>query len=157
VRLQKPHRIQHSYVQVLQGTPETVFPLLCPVREQDWVPGWDPELVLSESGLAEQECLFVTPSEPADSIWIISRHQPKDLFLEMYKVSPGHTVGKLCIQLTATGAASCTAEVSYAYTALGPAGEQFLESFTAAWYEEFMLGWQNALNHYLQTGKLIQE
>jgi hypothetical protein len=157
VRIQKPHRLQHSYVQSLQGTPETVFPLLCPVRELDWVPGWDPHWVLSQSGVAEPECIFSTSGEPSAAIWIISCHQPENYYLEMYKVTPGNTVGKLCIQLRATGAESCAAEISYEYTALGPAGDEFLEGFTAEWYEAFMHGWQNALNHYLQTGSLLRE
>ncbi len=35
-----PNRVKHSYTQSINGRPEQVFPLLCPVGELDWAPGW---------------------------------------------------------------------------------------------------------------------
>jgi len=44
-------------VQILSGTwettPEKLFPLFCPAREADWIPGWDCQLIYTESGYAE--------------------------------------------------------------------------------------------------------
>ena len=56
--ISKPRRIKHSFTQSIKGTPEQVFPLLCPVRETDWIPGWTTDWVISNSGLAEQNCIF---------------------------------------------------------------------------------------------------
>ena len=36
--------------QVLNAPPATVFPLLCPVREAEWVPGWTVRMIHSASG-----------------------------------------------------------------------------------------------------------
>jgi hypothetical protein len=41
VKIAEPNRVARSYTQSLVGRPEAVFPLLCPVREADWIPGWD--------------------------------------------------------------------------------------------------------------------
>jgi hypothetical protein len=38
-------RITHEYTQNNVAPPEKVFPLLCPVREADWVPGWQYRLI----------------------------------------------------------------------------------------------------------------
>ena len=152
---EQPQRIKHSYTQTLAAAPELVFPLLCPVREMDWTPDWDPVKVISQSGTAEKECMFITRAEPADAVWIITHHDPVAFTLEMYKVIPGHTVAKLEISLTAAGTETTHADVSYEYTLLGEAGVGFLEGFTAAWYEQFMLEWERALNHYLKTGSKI--
>jgi hypothetical protein len=48
-------RIIRSYTQHIEARPEDVFPLLCPVREADWLAGWMDglEMVHSGSGLAE--------------------------------------------------------------------------------------------------------
>lgn len=46
-------RKQFSRSQHVHASPEAIFPLLCPVREYDWIPGWDCRLVYTESGLAE--------------------------------------------------------------------------------------------------------
>ncbi len=47
---------------LLEAAPETVFPLLCPVREYDWIESWHCRMVYSKSGFAEQDCIFQTNS-----------------------------------------------------------------------------------------------
>jgi uncharacterized protein YndB with AHSA1/START domain len=42
--------------------PAQVFPLLCPVREHDWIEGWSAQIVFSRSGVAEAGCVFRTGS-----------------------------------------------------------------------------------------------
>lgn len=123
--------------------------------EGKWVPGWDPGLVASSSGVAELDCIFTTRAEGADSIWIINCYEPDRFYLEMYKVTPHHTVGKLCIQLSPLPANQTNADISYEYTSLGQAGDAFLQEFTSEWYVGFMQNWENALNHYLKTGSKI--
>ena len=36
----KAHRITREYRQTIEASAETVFPLLCPVREAQWLDGW---------------------------------------------------------------------------------------------------------------------
>lgn len=154
MRVDRPYRVKRSYTQSLAAPPAGVFPLLCPVREEEWVPGWEPELVLSNSGLVEEDCVFVTPGDEAeDSIWVVTRYEPAHHALTLYKVTPGHTVGRLDIELDADGNGGTSAEVSYEYTSLGPAGDEFIGGFTEDWYRRFMQGWETVLNHFLETGR----
>jgi len=154
----KPRRVQHSYTQSISGTPEQVFPLLCPLREADWIPGWATDWVISNSGVAEQDCIFQTPPRPgaggAASIWVITRHDADAFEVEMYKVTPEFTVGKLQISLSAKGETGTHAAISYEFTSLGPLGDNYLEGFTAQWYEKFMQVWEEQMNHYLETGAI---
>jgi hypothetical protein len=69
-----------------------VFPLLCPVREADWIDGWGPIAVWSKSGLVEPDCVFLTRSEPHESIWYVTCHEPERNHVEMLKITPGVTV-----------------------------------------------------------------
>jgi hypothetical protein len=160
MKITKPNRATHTYTQRLVGTPAEVFPLLCPVREADWIPGWDPLLVVSDSGLAERDCAFITSSPAADAIWYITRHEPETWFVEMIKLTPGVTVCRLSIQLRAAVDGSeadvTEAEVTYCHTSLGPAGDEFVASFTESHYLEFMRGWEAKLNHYLRHGTALE-
>ncbi len=61
--IRTPRRVRHGYRQAINATPDTVFPLLCPVREMDWLAGWRPHWVLSASGVAERHCVFQTPGD----------------------------------------------------------------------------------------------
>ena len=155
MKIEKPNRIKHSFVQTLNASPERVFPLLCPTMEREWAPGWDPVKVISSSGVAEEGCIFITPTEPQDAIWIITHHDAEEFTLEMYKVTPGHTVGKIEIALSSDGDHGTKAKVSYEYTSLSAEGDLFIEAFTPAYYNQFMEEWERALNHYLKTGEKI--
>ncbi len=64
MRIAKPNRATHTYRQKLCAAPARVFPLLCPVRETEWADGWLPDLVISSSGIAERDCIFITPDKP---------------------------------------------------------------------------------------------
>ena len=153
--IEKPNRKKHSYEQHLVASPEKVFPLLCPVMEEKWVPGWRTEKVFTKTGVVENDCMFITPSESQNSIWIVTKHDPITFQLEMYKVTPEHTISKLEISLSGEGNNATKAKISYEITAIGSVGEQFLMEFTNKWYVNFMEDWEKEMNHYLSTGKKI--
>jgi hypothetical protein len=151
MRIAKPVRVTRSYVQKLVAEPAAVFPLLCPVREAEWMRGWDPSLVISDSGLAEADCVFTTPAGPVEAVWYVTRHEPAAGFVEMLKITPTVTACRLTIRVRPREGGS-EAEVTYAHTSLGPKGDAFAASFTEEFYREFMQDWEVRLNHYLRHG-----
>ncbi len=155
MKIVKPTRASHTYTQHLVGAPDAVFPLLCPVREADWIEGWDPVLVVSSSGVAEPDCVFTTPAPPIEAIWYVTRHEPETGFVEMIKITPNVTACKLTIQLRAVACGS-EAVVTYSHTSLGPQGDAFVASFTEGYYREFMQDWESRINHYLLHGSALR-
>src|SRR5262245_44318204 len=137
MRIVKPHRSTHTYRQRLRAGPATVFPLLCPVRETEWASGWLPDLVVSDSGVAEPNAVFVTLENLGSAVWYITRHEPERWFVEMLKIIPGVTACRLHIQLSENGQ-ECFADVTYSQTSLGPAGDACVSKFTADHYQQFM-------------------
>lgn len=156
MQIERPNRVERSYVQRLEGPPERVFRLLCPVREADWLDGWDPVRVLSESGLAEEGCVFVTTDGADQTVWTVTRHEPAAGLVEMVRVTPGVTVCRLRITLEAAPHGT-DATVAYRHTSLGPRGDDFVAAFTEAHYLAFMRHWERALNHYLRSGECLRE
>lgn len=151
MKISKPNRVVRTYTQRLIGHPSEVFPLLCPVREADWIEGWNPLCVLSDSGVAEPDCVFVTSAEPHDAIWYVTRHETDAGYVEMLKITPSITACKLSIQLHAIETGT-EAIVTYSHTSLGPEGDEFVASFTQEHYLRFMRDWEARLNHYLEHG-----
>ncbi len=149
MKIIKPKRASHTYVQRLVGQPDMVFALLCPVREADWIEGWNPLLVVSDSGLAERDCVFVTSSLPSNAVWYITRHEPDARLIEMIKLTAGVTACRLTIQVRASNEGSL-AEITYTHTSLGPEGDAFVEAFTEAHYAAFMKDWEAQMNRYLR-------
>lgn len=143
-----PTRVTHSYIQHLHAPPDVVFPLLCPVREREWEPGWDPAWILSTSGVAEEDCVFATEDEHGQSVWVVTDHQPAT-YVRMYQFTPGLVLTRLDITLHPHEANATTADVQYRYTALSEAGAAWVAKRTADWYARFMERWERELNNYL--------
>ncbi len=147
----EPVTVARSYTQKIHATPEEIFPLLCPVREAEWVPGWDPLVVFTQSGLMEPDCIFMTGEEEPESYWVTTRHDRSNLRIEMVKVTPGMTIGKINIALKANAHEGTDMEVTYRYTAVSEAGQDFVDSYSEDYYVHFMQQWEKALNDYMEA------
>lgn len=150
-----PRRVSRCFTQRLVRPVPEVFPLLCPVRESDWIEDWDPRVVYSTSGFVEPGCVFVTPAEPTDAVWYVTRHDAEAAVVEMIKFSPGVTVSRVHIGLHPTDT-GCNAVVSYTLTSLGKLGDAALLAFSESWYEEFMRTWERRMNHWLEHGRCLR-
>jgi len=60
IRWLEGDRIERKARIDVSATAEELFPLLCPVREYEWIPGWACEMIWSESGFAELDAAFTT-------------------------------------------------------------------------------------------------
>jgi len=109
---------------------------------------------VSASGLVENDCVFTTPEGEGEAVWYVTRHDPAGYLVEMIKITPGITACRLRIVLE-PAPGGCTATVSYLHTSLGPAGDDFVEAFTAERYADFMRQWERELNHFLETGTML--
>ncbi len=149
-------RVIHQHTQTNQAPPDKVFPLLCPVREADWVPDWKYRLVYSRSGVAELGCVFTTPNEDgSESIWLCTEYDAARFRIAYAWVTPGLVACHIQIQLEPAAGSTTCAHIAYAYTGLSPAGNKEVERFTTDWFRTKMEGWEKAINHYLRTGKVI--
>jgi hypothetical protein len=158
----KSYRIAHEYTQTNPAPPEKVFPLLCPVREGDWAPGWQYRLVYSDSGLAELGCVFTTPNPPAaalhgqaasETTWIVTEYDPSTFRIAFVWINPGQIITEIGIQLTPAGHEATRTHIRYRYTGLSPEGNRELAACDQKWFEAKMQDWETAISHYLRTGK----
>lgn len=156
MKVEKPVRVEHRYRQELSGAPDEVFALLCPVRETEWVAGWDPLVVWSHSGVAEKDCIFVTPHESGrKAVWIYDEFDPASRQLGLIKVVPDSLLTRVRIKVEEAGEGSA-AEISYTHTALTDDGQRLLESLSSEQWQRFMQRWESAMNHFLETGEKLE-
>ena len=146
-------RVTHEYVQTNVASPETVFPLLCPVREAEWVPGWRSRMIYSRSGVAEAGCVFITEENGREITWVVTEYDPEKWRMGFVWVKAG-MVTEIRIFLERAGQHT-RARVGYTYTGLSAEGNQEVAGFDEKWFREKMQGWEAAINHYLETGRCI--
>jgi hypothetical protein len=62
---------------LFEARAEEVFPLLCPVREYEWIPDWRCRMINSKSGVAELEAMFTTGMMPmGKELWTCTLYEP---------------------------------------------------------------------------------
>ena len=154
----EPYRITRSASMRLAAPAGEVFPLVCPVREKEWLDGWEYEMIYSESGYAEEGCIFTTqhPGQP-ETIWTITRHDPEALAVDFLIVTPGLRVGRLQVRLSDNGDGTTRQAVTYTFTALSEQGKATLDDhFSQRGFEHDMHLWERSVNHYLETGQMFR-
>ncbi len=138
------------------GAPvEKVFPLLCPVREYDWIDGWNCRLVHSDSGFAEKDAVFTTGfRKEGFSIWTVSRYEP-DRAIAFVVVFPGSHVVTVEIALTPIGPAETRLLWTCTLTSLVEPNA-YVASVDQESFDREQAFFDRALDHYCSTGKMLR-
>lgn len=148
-------QVKQSYIQTNEAPPGEVFPLLCPVREKEWLEGWDYEMVHSKSGLNELDCVFLTGHQgPTETVWITTEYDPQAYRLGFARLTPGVMAVRILITLSPLEGARTQTHITYIYTALSPEGASYLKHDVKQDFAESMRAWEQAINHFLQTGEM---
>jgi len=149
--LSDQHRFKHSC--------EEVFGLACPVREDDWIPGWrnQSEIIYTESGFAELSCAFKTKSLPhllgRPATWVNNIYEPFQKI--QYSAVNEDVVYQIQWDLMPVDG-GCELLITRTWTALTPEAEEFLAKLQTDAARKppdlFRL-----IDHYLTTGKMMME
>jgi hypothetical protein len=150
----KAKRKRSVFTGTWNATVEDLFPLLCPAREADWIPGWDADLIYTESGYAEDNCVFITDTSCSvgEGIWVFTGYKLND-YIEFVMVQEDViTRARITVKDNQDGTVSGTWDVLL--TALTERGNRELEKTS-----EDDISASNPLlkmiEHYLGKGKAI--
>lgn len=145
-----------TYRQLNTGNIQAVFPLLCPVRERDWLDGWQCTLVHSHSGLIEPGCVFTTPHHgKQETTWYVTQHDPIHYSVEFVRITPGESIVKINIALQPISHDSTETSITYEYTSLNETQNRFIQTELEHEFKRSMMWWEKAINHYLSTGEKL--
>jgi hypothetical protein len=141
---------------LLEGKPEAVFPLLCPVREHEWIEPWKCDLIYSETGFAEQDCIFQTdfPHDGPRDTWVLCRYE-KPRLVEFVRVN-GIRAIRYTITLHQTKNGKTESQWSQLITGLNDEGDRFVSRASDEEFEHRMEMLRKMLNHYLSTGQMLK-
>lgn len=136
------------------NTPEQIFPLLCPTREADWVVGWNVELLYTESGYAEDKCIFKTSHNDSkgEGLWTFTNYKPNES-LEIVKVE-NDILKHYRIDLIQNEDRSTTVSWNIISTALSKEGNTILEEKSGDAKSNPIL---KMMEYYLKNGKKISK
>jgi len=154
----KAKKLIRTYCQTINAEPAMVFPLLCPVKEAQWLDGWQYHLIYSESGFAEEGCVFSTPQEgEQDTIWIITKHDKDNYEIEFTRFTPDSRTCVLNISVEPQNENTSSVHIEYAYTAISDEGNKFIAELTEEKFLSAVKFWEKSMNYFLETGEKLRK
>jgi hypothetical protein len=127
----KAKRVTRNCVQTIKAAPSEVHALICPVKEAEWLDGWDYDLIFSQSGFAEAGCVFISRSEgEKETIWLITKRDDRNYETEFARITPESRVACLKVRIEDGGKHISRMHIAYTFTALTEEGNQFIDNFT---------------------------
>ena len=148
IAISDKHRFNHSCKQV--------FELLCPVKEDEWLPGWreQKKMVYTESGFAELGCVFVTKTWPnlmGPAVWVNNVYMPFEKI--RYTAISKHIVYQIECDLKSVSS-GCEAVAGRTWTALSSEAEEFLIKMEREGQRRHPSLFE-LIDHYLKTKKML--
>lgn len=140
-------RLVRSFVQHIRATPEEVFPLLCPEREKEWLPGWDARMIHSVSGVAEAGAVFETHHERGPTLWVVTEHLPSRRVC-FIRWQPDGLVVNIEITLGRRHDGETAVCICYTYTAANADGAASLATLSEPKWLETMTFWEGSMNEW---------
>ena len=133
----------------VNAAPEELFPLLCPVREYDWIPDWRCTMVFSESGAAEKDTIFHTAFAFGKKVvWTLITFEPAS-FVEYLMVSGTDAVVRLSIGLASDGSGGTRVHWEMLFTSSSRLGTSILRRhFSEEAFHAMMTERRDQLNRY---------
>ena len=141
--------------QLLNSTPDKIFPLLCPKREYDWIETWKCDILFSNSGFAELDCVFNTefPGDVKET-WVVDKYD-KDKCIQFIRFSDIRVM-RYCISLFKNSNGTTSAKWELIVTSLNAEGNIYIEKFSDVEFANRVKALEKMLNHYLETGEMLR-
>jgi hypothetical protein len=154
-------RFTHLGSVSVAAPPDRVFPLLCPVREYEWIDGWDCQLIYSESGLVEEGCIFSTHfPDDGSTLWVTTLHDPVTRRVEFVRFTPDVKILKMQLRVDEAGTSASSLTIKYTLTALSGEGNRLVDQLVSSGgshFEKHIHRIGTLLDYFLTQGKMLNK
>ena len=116
----------------VRSTIEKVFPLLCPKREEEWIPGWACETLWSKSGYNEEGAVFRTRKPYGTELyWTTLRFDIQARLVDFLILAPGLYVFRFSITLEPAPEGTLGIVFHQTFTPISQDGEMLIRRYEA--------------------------
>lgn len=145
-------RVVVEQEQTLPASADKAFPLFCPKREYEWIENWKCEILFSESGYAESNCVFVNSA--TNDTWIVTRYEPENCVFEA-AIFASHLIIKVDLSLVDNGDGTSSVKGKCTATATDRIGNWFIGKSASDRLKGRLKKLFSQLAHYLTTGEML--
>jgi hypothetical protein len=141
---------------VVRAGTKDVFPLLCPVREYDWIPDWRCTMMFSDSGVAEKNAVFMTRSRFHRKVmWTTITYEP-DHLIEYLMVMGSDATVRLSISLEENNGRETKVTWRMLFTAVSPLAKLALHAdFSEEGFRSLLAKRETELNTWFEKEAIL--
>ncbi|MFH1168803.1 MAG: hypothetical protein V1852_32765 [Pseudomonadota bacterium] len=111
---------------------EDVFPLLCPKREEEWIPGWECETIWSKSGYNEEGAIFRTTKPYGTELyWNTLQYDILSKVVDFLITAPHRYMFRFKIAVAAANDGLLSLSFSQTFTSVSEEGNELLNQYKA--------------------------
>jgi hypothetical protein len=147
-----PFRAEHAHRAARFELPlprDRAFELFTPEGERAWAEGWDPEYLHPVDGRAAAGMVFRTRAHGEETVWMMMRFDPGSGAVSYVRCTPGSRIATVDVTCNALGPHRCEVTVTYEFTGLSQAGNDWVRAMDEARYDAFIAEWKAAIGKAL--------
>lgn len=156
-------RIVSRHVEKIKASPSQIFPLLCPIQEYKWIDGWKCEMVYSDSGAVENNCVFkeektgpILFDMAIPTYWVVSLYDPERHRIQFVLLSGTISAAKLDVEINGLDEALSTGTWTFTITSLNEETNRMINATTEQKAKLILSTLGRSLKHYCETGQLLR-
>jgi len=129
----------------IRARAEDVFPLLCPKREEEWIPGW-------ECGYNEEGAIFRTTKPYGTELyWNTLQYDRLKKVVDFLITAPHRYMLRFTIDVAAANDGLLTLSFSQTFTSVSEEGNELLNQYKAEDFAERLRNLGEFMNQYFQN------
>ena len=155
-------RIVSHHVEKIKASPERIFALLCPIQEYKWIDGWQCEMVYSDNGAIENNCVFKEEKTSpllfdlsVPTCWVVSLYNPEEYRIQFVLLTGLMMVAKLDAEVQSINGTLSTITWTFTITSLSEESNKIIGATIEQKAKLFLKILGQSLKHYCETGELF--
>jgi hypothetical protein len=128
-----------------------VFPLLCPKREEQWIPGWECETIWSHSGYNEEGAIFRTTKPYGTELyWTTLQYDIENKVVDFLITAPRRYMFRFRIDVSIGNDGLLRLSFRQIFTSVSKEGNELLNRYRAEDFNARLRSLGEFINRYLQ-------
>lgn len=133
-----------------KGSIREVFPLLCPKREEEWIPGWECETIWSGTGYNEEGAIFrTTKPYETELYWSTLQYDVRDRIVDFLITAPHLYVLRFKISISSPRDGNLEIVFKQVFTSISEDGGILIERYQREDYDAKLKNLETYLNDHL--------
>ena len=163
IKFLQSKRIVSHHVEKIKASPERILSMLCPVEECKWIDGWQCEMVYSDGGAIENNCIFKEEKTSpilfdlsVPTYWVVSLYMPEEYRIQFILLMGTMATAKIDVEVQDLGGTVSSVTWTFTITSLNDEANKIIGAATEQKAKLLLTILGRSLKHYCETEKLFR-